>query len=85
MVSSKKGYVPEKWLIDHVEGMGFKLAGKSEINANPKDTKDYAEGVWTLPPSLELGAKDREKYVAIGESDRMTLKFVKVADKKAAK
>jgi predicted methyltransferase len=82
LVSSKKGYVPEKWLIDHIEAMGFKLAGKSEINANPKDTKDYAEGVWTLPPSLELGAKDREKYVAIGESDRMTLKFVKVADKK---
>jgi predicted methyltransferase len=85
MVSSKKGYVPEKWLIDHIEGAGFKLAGKSEINANPKDTKDYPEGVWTLPPSLELGAKDREKYMAIGESDRMTLKFVKVADKKAAK
>jgi len=83
MVSSKKGYVPEKWLIDHIEAAGFKLAGKSEINANPKDTKDYPEGVWTLPPSLELGAKDREKYVAIGESDRMTLKFVKVADKKA--
>jgi len=85
MVSSKKGYVPEKWLIDHIEGAGFKLAGKSEINANPKDTKDYPEGVWTLPPSLELGAKEREKYMAIGESDRMTLKFVKVADKKAAK
>jgi len=83
MVSSKKGYVPEKWLIDHIEGMGFKLAGKSEINANPKDTKDYSEGVWALPPSLQLGAKDREKYMAIGESDRMTLKFVKVADKKA--
>ena len=82
MVSSKKGYVPEKWLVAHIEAMGFKLAGKSEINANPKDTKDYAEGVWTLPPSLELGAKDREKYMAIGESDRMTLKFVKVADKK---
>jgi predicted methyltransferase len=83
MVSAKKGYLPEKWLIDHVEAAGFKLAGKSEINANPKDTKDYAEGVWTLPPTLELGAKDREKYVAIGESDRMTLKFVRVADKKA--
>jgi predicted methyltransferase len=82
MVSSKKGYVPEKWLIGHIEAAGFKLAGKSEINANPKDTKDYAEGVWTLPPSLELGANDREKYVAIGESDRMTLKFIKVADKK---
>jgi predicted methyltransferase len=79
--SSKKGYVPEKWLIDHVEAAGFKLAGKSEINANPKDTKDYPEGVWTLPPSLRLGDKDREKYVAIGETDRMTLKFTKAADK----
>ena len=83
--SSKKGYVPEKWLIDHIEAAGFKLAGKSEINANPKDTKDYAEGVWTLPPSLELKDKDRDKYVAIGESDRMTLKFVKVPEKKAPK
>jgi predicted methyltransferase len=82
VASSKNGYVPEKWLIDHMEGAGFKLAGKSEINANPKDTKDYPEGVWALPPTLQLGAKDREKYVAIGESDRMTLKFVKVADKK---
>jgi predicted methyltransferase len=82
LASSKNGYVPQKWLIDHIEGAGFKLAGKSEINANPKDTKDYAEGVWALPPTLQLGAKDREKYVAIGESDRMTLKFVKVADKK---
>jgi predicted methyltransferase len=81
MESSKKGYVPEKWLVDHVEAAGFKLSGKSEINANPKDTKDYADGVWTLPPSLQLGDKDRDKYVAIGESDRMTLKFVKVADK----
>jgi predicted methyltransferase len=82
VASSKKGYVPEKWLIEHVEADGFKLAGKSEVNANPKDTKDYAEGVWTLPPTLELGEKDRAKYVAIGESDRMTLKFVKAPDKK---
>ena len=82
--SAKKGYVPEKWLIDQVEAAGFKLAGKSEVNANPKDTKDYAEGVWTLPPSLELGDKDKEKYVAIGESDRMTLKFVKAPEKTAA-
>jgi predicted methyltransferase len=83
--SAKKGYVPEKWLIDHIEAAGFKLAGKSEINANPKDTKDYAEGVWTLPPSLELKDKDRDKYLAIGESDRMTLKFTKVPEKKPAK
>jgi predicted methyltransferase len=85
VASAKKGYVPEKWLIDHIQAAGFKLAGKSEINANPKDTKDYPEGVWTLPPSLELGAKDREKYMAIGESDRMTLKFVKAPDKKEDK
>jgi predicted methyltransferase len=79
--SAKKGYVPEKWLIEQVEAAGFKLAGKSEINANPKDTKDYEGGVWTLPPSLVKKDKDRDKYVAIGESDRMTLKFVKAPAK----
>jgi predicted methyltransferase len=47
------------------------------VNANPKDTKDYAKGVWTLPPTLRLGDVDKDKYLAIGESDRMTLKFVK--------
>jgi predicted methyltransferase len=83
--SVKKGYVPEKWVIDEVEAAGFKLAGKSEINANAKDTKDYPEGVWTLPPTYRLGEKDHEKYAAIGESDRMTLKFVKVASKPASK
>lgn len=76
-VSAERGYVPEAYLISMLEGIGFKLAGKSEINANPRDTKDYADGVWTLPPVLRLGEKDRAKYVAIGESDRMTLKFVK--------
>jgi len=84
--TAKKGYVPEKWAVDTIEAAGFKLAGKSEVNANAKDTKDYAEGVWTLPPSYELKDKDHDKYAAIGESDRMTLKFVKVApkaDKKA--
>ncbi len=75
--SAKKGYVPEDWLIERLEAIGFKLAGKSEINANPKDTKDYTDGVWTLPPVLRLGDKDRDRYLAIGESDRMTLKFVK--------
>ncbi|HSO36626.1 MAG TPA: methyltransferase domain-containing protein [Labilithrix sp.] len=77
--SAKNGYLPEKWVIEKVEAAGFKLAGKSEINANAKDTKDYPKGVWTLPPSLNEGDKDREKYMAIGESDRMTLKFTKVA------
>jgi predicted methyltransferase len=77
--SAKKGYLPEEWLIKEVEAAGFKLVKKSDINANPKDTKDYEEGVWALPPTLRMGDKDRDKYVAIGESDRMTLKFEKVA------
>jgi predicted methyltransferase len=76
--TSKNGYVPEKWLIGEVEKAGFKLAAKSDINANPKDTKDYAEGVWTLPPTFRLKDKDHDKYAGIGESDRMTLKFTKV-------
>jgi predicted methyltransferase len=75
--SAKKGYLPQAWVIAQIEAAGFKLAGKSEVNANPKDTKDYAEGVWTLPPSYRLKDKDRQKYADIGESDRMTLKFVK--------
>ena len=75
----KSGYMKESSIIAFAEAAGFKLAGKSEINANPKDTKDYAKGVWTLPPSLREGEVDRDKYLAIGESDRMTLKFVKPA------
>ncbi|MBS2015649.1 MAG: class I SAM-dependent methyltransferase [Deltaproteobacteria bacterium] len=82
--SAKKGYVPEAWVIEKAKAAGFDLAGKSEINANAKDTKDYPEGVWTLPPTLQLGDKDKDKYTAIGESDRMTLKFKKVAPKAAA-
>lgn len=81
--SAKRGYLAEKWVVETIEKAGFKLASRSDVNANPKDTKDYADGVWTLPPTLRLGDKDREKYVAIGESDRMTLKFVKVARKDA--
>src|SRR5579872_1049410 len=81
--TAKKGYVPEAWVISQAEAAGFKLAGKSEINANPKDTKDYPEGVWTLPPTFRLGAADHDKYAAIGESERMTLKFVKAAAKPA--
>jgi predicted methyltransferase len=71
------GYVPEDFVIQTIEHAGFKLAGKSEVNANPKDTRDYPKGVWTLPPTYELGDVDHAKYEAIGESDRMTLKFVK--------
>ncbi|HTN83252.1 MAG TPA: hypothetical protein VL242_06195 [Sorangium sp.] len=77
--SAKQGYLPEAWVIQKVESAGFKLGAKSEVNANPKDTKDYPEGVWTLPPNFRLGDKDRARYAAIGESDRMTLKFVKPA------
>jgi predicted methyltransferase len=77
-----KGYVPEDVVVERCKAAGFELAGKSEVNANPKDTKDYAEGVWTLPPTLTLGEKDKDKYKAIGESDRMTIKFVKPKAKK---
>jgi len=71
------GYTTEAFTIALAERAGFKLVAKSEINANPMDTKDHPKGVWTLPPTLKLGDKNKEKYLAIGESDRMTLKFVK--------
>lgn len=71
------GYVQEAVVIKFAETAGFKLAGRSEVNANPKDTADHPDGVWTLPPTYALKDKDRAKYQAIGESDRMTLKFVK--------
>lgn len=74
---AKKGYVSESRVIQAAEKAGFVLDGKSDINANPKDSKDYAEGVWQLPPTLASGDKDREKYLTIGESDRMTLRFIK--------
>ena len=74
-----RGYVSVETTIAQAIAAGFELAGSSEINANAKDKASYEKGVWTLPPSLALGDKDKEKYVAIGESDRMTLKFVKVA------
>ena len=73
----KRGYVTEDQVIQLAAGAGFVLADRSDINANPKDTKDYPEGVWVLPPTYELGEKDRDKYTLIGESDRMTLKFIK--------
>ncbi|RMH48881.1 MAG: methyltransferase domain-containing protein [Gammaproteobacteria bacterium] len=75
----KTGYMKESYVIRMAEKAGFKLEAKSEINANPKDTADHPKGVWTLPPSLRLGEKDKAKYLAIGESDRMTLRFVKPA------
>jgi predicted methyltransferase len=72
------GYVNEQYAIDLIQKAGFKLVARSAINANPKDIKHYDEGVWTLPPTFALGDKDRERYAEIGESDRFTLKFVKV-------
>jgi len=71
------GYVDQKYAIQMIEAAGFKLVAVSEINANPKDDRSHPQGVWTLPPSLALGDTDREKYTAIGESDRFTLKFIK--------
>ena len=76
----KLGYVDEQAAIELVKSVGFEYLGASEINANAKDTKDYEQGVWTLPPTYRLGDKDRERYKAIGESDRFTLKFRKPAD-----
>ena len=76
---AKSGYVSEEYAIKLIEAQGFRLLGTSEVNANPKDTKDYEQGVWTLPPTYRLGDKDRDKYAAIGESDRFTLKFEKPA------
>lgn len=74
---TRSGYVTEAYVIELATNAGLKLQEKSEINANPKDTKDYPQGVWTLPPTLRLGDQDKQKYLDIGESDRMTLRFVK--------
>jgi predicted methyltransferase len=78
------GYIKTSTVRALAEAAGFQLAASSEINANPQDTADWANGVWTLPPSLALKDQDRERYLAIGESDRMTLKFVKPAAPAAA-
>ena len=71
------GYVRQDYTISLAKQAGFELVGSSEIDANPKDTKDYPQGVWTLPPSFALGAKDHDKYAAIGEADNFVLKFRK--------
>ncbi|MDB4929661.1 MAG: methyltransferase [Myxococcaceae bacterium] len=73
--SSRNGYVPEAHVIALATAAGLVLDERSEINANPRDTKDYPEGVWSLPPTLRQGETDRARYLAIGESDRMTLRF----------
>jgi predicted methyltransferase len=71
------GYMTQDYVIQLALDAGFKFEASSEINANEKDSANHPKGVWTLPPSLRLGEKDREKYLAIGESDRMTLRFRK--------
>jgi predicted methyltransferase len=73
----RAGYVRQDTAIALVESAGFRLVASSEVNANPRDGRSHPEGVWTLPPSYRLGDRDRERYRAIGESDRFTLKFVK--------
>jgi predicted methyltransferase len=74
---AKNGYVRQDYAIALAKKAGFVLVGSSEINANPKDTKDWVDGVWTLPPTLAQGDKDRAKYLAIGEADNFVLKFQK--------
>jgi len=75
--NADNGYVSEDRIIALATAAGFELAARSDMNRNSKDDHEHPEGVWTLPPSLALGDEDREQYLAIGESDRMTLKFVK--------
>ena len=74
---ASEGYTDEAYLIAVAERVGFQLVASSEINANPRDTKDHPKGVYTLPPTLALGLERRDYYLSIGESDRMTLKFIK--------
>lgn len=76
----QSGYMTEEYVTALAQRAGFRLVAKSEINANPRDTRDHPRGVWTLPPTFRLGNQDRAKYAAIGESDRMTLKFVRPPD-----
>ncbi|TZG29178.1 class I SAM-dependent methyltransferase [Sphingomonas montanisoli] len=76
-LEKSSGYIKKSTVIRLATAAGFKLVGESKVNANPKDTHDWPEGVWTLPPTYKLGDKDRAKYQAIGESDRFLLKFVK--------
>lgn len=77
MTEAKSGYMKRSTVLALATKAGFKLVAESNINANPKDTHDYPKGVWTLPPNYAEGDTNRAKYAAIGESDRMTMKFVK--------
>jgi predicted methyltransferase len=81
---AKSGYVREDYTIALAKRAGFELVGSSEINANPRDTKDWPGGGWTLPPTLALGEKDRARYLAIGEADNFVLKFRKPLPKQAS-
>lgn len=77
----KSGYLTEELVISLATEAGFRLEARSEVNANPKDTTDHPDGVWTLPPTNSHDPEEAQKYLAIGESDRMTLRFVKPAAK----
>jgi len=79
--NKRSGYVPKAMVVKLAKEAGFILAASTEINANPKDNAVHPKGVWTLPPTLRLGDTDKAKYLAIGESDRMTLKFAKLVNK----
>ncbi len=76
---TEDGYLRQDYAIALAKKAGFELVGSSEIDANPRDTKDWVDGVWTLPPTLSQGDKDKEKYLAIGEADNFVLKFRKPA------
>jgi len=78
---AESGYMAQNQMVELANKYGFELTASSEVNANPKDSKNYEKGVWTLPPSLAMGDQDKQKYLEIGESDRMTLRFTKTATK----
>jgi predicted methyltransferase len=74
---AKSGYVRQDYTIERAKKAGFEFVAASEVNANPRDTKDWVDGVWTLPPTLSQGDKDRARYIAVGESDNYVLEFRK--------
>jgi predicted methyltransferase len=74
---AKNGYVRQDYTIQLAKTAGFEYVGSSEVNANPRDTKDWVDGVWTLPPTLSQGEKDRARYLAVGEADNYVMKFRK--------
>ncbi|MFT6976455.1 MAG: putative methyltransferase [Shewanella psychromarinicola] len=80
-MAAESGYMEQNQMVELANKYGFELTANSELNANPKDSKDYPKGVWTLPPRLAMGDQDKQKYLDIGESDRMTLKFTKTTAK----